>query len=58
MGFLDEMEATKGWKPATRNHRLSRIRSFFRYVAELEPTLAIHLAELRRITLKKEPDKS
>lgn len=57
-GFLDKMETEKNWEPATRNHRLSRIRSFFRYAAEFDPTLVIHLAELKRIHLKKEPDKS
>ena len=58
IGFLDEMEAVRDWKPATRNHRLSRIRSFFRYAAKLDPTLVIHLADLSRIKRKKEVDKS
>ena len=38
-GFLDQMEFEKGWKPSTRNQRLSCLRSFFRYAASMEPVL-------------------
>ena len=53
MSFLDEMERLRDWAPSTRNHRLSCIRSFFKFVSCLEPTLVIHLEELNRIPLKK-----
>ena len=56
--FLDEQETSKAWSPSTRNHRLSRIRSFFRYAASIEPTLVIHFEELRGIPQKKAQDKS
>ena len=47
MNYLDKMQQTKGWSPSTRNHRLARIRSFFRYVASIEPTLVFYLEDLR-----------
>lgn len=56
--FLDHMQQAKGWSPATRNHRLARIRSFFHYAASIEPTLAIYLEGLRGIPLQKEVNKS
>ncbi len=58
INFLDEMQRTKGWTPTTRNHRLARIRSFFQYVASIEPTLVIHLEELRGIPMQKDVNKS
>jgi site-specific recombinase XerD len=58
MGFLDEMEQSKGWAPSTRNQRLACIRSFFRFAACLEPILAIHLEGLNGIPLKKTTNKS
>ena len=58
MGFLDEMEKTKGWTPSTKNHRLGCIRSFFRFAASLEPVLVIYLEDLKGIPLKKSADKS
>ena len=56
--FLDEMENSRGWTPTTRNHRLSRIRSFFKFVADFEPTLIIYLEALKGIPQKKIIDKS
>ena len=56
--FLDEMEKQKGWVPDTRNHRLSIIRSFFRYVAGMEPAHVIYLEALKAIPRKKSMDKS
>jgi len=58
MNFLDKMQQIKGWTPSTRNHRLARIRSFFRYAASVEPTLVIYLENLRGIPLQKDVDKS
>lgn len=56
--FLDTMDAEKGWKPATRNQRLSCIRTFFRYVACMEPTMYAYVSELETIPLKKDINKS
>lgn len=58
MSFLDEMQQAKGWTPSTRNHRLARIRAFFRYVASIEPTLVFYLEDLRGIPLQKDVNKS
>lgn len=56
--FLDCMECEKGWKPATKNHRLSCIRSFFHYATCVEPALYAYAAELDSIPLKKAGNKS
>lgn len=58
LDFLDEMQQARGWTPATRNHRLARIRSFFCYVASIEPTLAFYLEELQAIPAQKDKNKS
>lgn len=58
INFLDKMQQTKEWTPSTRNHRLARIRSFFRYVASIEPTLVFYLEDLRGIPLQKDVNKS
>lgn len=57
-GFLDTKEDEKAWTPKTRNHRLGAIRSFFRYVAGLEPTLAYYLEDMKHIPLKRTKNKS
>ena len=57
-GFLDQMEFEKGWKPSTRNKRLSCLRSFFRYAASMEPVLYPCSAALGEIPLKKGADRS
>jgi len=56
--FLDARGEEMGWATKTRNHRLGTIRSFFRYVASLEPTLAYYLVEMKGIPLKKSKNKS
>ena len=56
--FLDKMAEMKGWSPSTRNQRLGRIRSFFKYAASLEPLLFIYQENLKGISLRKSPDKS
>lgn len=58
IGFLDAKEKEKNWTPKTRNHRLGTIRSFFRYAADIEPTLAFHIESLKRIPLKKAQNRS
>jgi len=52
--FLGETQRSKGWAPATRNQRLARIRSFFRYVADIESTFAIYFEKLIGIPLQKD----
>lgn len=56
--FLDKMENERNWSISTRNHRLSCIRSFFKYLANVEPILVIYYERLNRIPLKKDVDKS
>jgi site-specific recombinase XerD len=56
--FLDKMQLVKGWSPSTRNHRLARIRAFFRYVSSIEPTLVFYLEDLRGIPQQKDVNKS
>jgi len=58
IGFLDSYQKERGWSAATRNHRLSCIRSFFYYAVERDRTLVIYLEEMRRIKQQKGPDKS
>lgn len=48
-GFLDHMRTTRDWTATTYNQRLACIRSFFRYAATAEPTLAMHLADINGI---------
>ena len=49
------MRTTRGWTATTYNQRLACIRSFFRYAATAEPTLAMHLADLNGIPQLKTP---
>ena len=58
MKFLDTNEKERNWTPKTRNHRLGVIRSFFRYVADIEPILSCHINALSSIPLKKAKNKS
>ena len=52
-GFLEQMRAERNWTAATYNQRLACIRSFYKYAAAAEPTLAIYLADLTGIPLMK-----
>ena len=56
--FLDIKEKENSWTPKTRNHRLGVIRSFFRYVSSLEPTLSYYLENLKNIPMKKTQNKT
>lgn len=58
VAFLDYMEAEKGWKPATRNQRLSMIRSFFSYATCMEPANYVYSSRLDVIPLKKDTNKT
>jgi len=50
-GFLDSLEE-KGCSISTRNHRLNRIRAFYKYVSKMEPTAVIHQNEILKVPLK------
>ena len=54
-GFLQQTRTERNWTAATYNQRLACIRSFFKYAATAEPTLAIYLADLAGIPLMKAP---
>ena len=56
--FLDKMENERQWNTSTRNHRLACIRSFFKYLANIEPLLVIYYEQLKGFPLKKDVDKS
>lgn len=56
--FLDKMEKERKWSISTRNHRLACIRSFFKYLANIEPIFNIYLENLKGIPLKRDVDKS
>lgn len=58
IGFLDKMEIEREWSASTRNQRLACIRSFFKYVTNVEPILVIYYEELKGIPLKKDVNKS
>lgn len=58
LSFLDTMEIERNWSIATRNQRLACIRSFFKYIYTIEPTLVIYFNELKGIPLKKDINKS
>ena len=51
--FLDHLENERGCTIETRNHRLNRIRAFYKYAAKMEPTAVVHRAEILKVPLKK-----
>ena len=53
--FLDWLENVKNVQPGTRNHRLSVIRSFYKYVSKIKPALFNTYTEIRSIENKKAP---
>ena len=57
VGFLDDMETTRGCSVSTRNGRLNALRAFFHYSANTEPSTTIYQAEVDKVAMKKE-DKS
>ena len=50
--FLDCLEE-RGCSIETRNHRLNRIRAFYKYAAEMELTAVAHRSEILKVPLKK-----
>lgn len=57
LGFLAYLEAERGVAITTRNHRLSALKGFFRYVAYRDPLLAGHCRRVTLIPLKKHESK-
>ena len=51
--FLDYLETVRGCSIETRNHRLNRIRAFYKYAAKIESTAVIHRNEILKVPLKK-----
>ncbi len=54
--FLEYLETERGCGIATRNHRLNRIRAFYKYAANMEPAAVIHRKEILKVPLKTEND--
>jgi site-specific recombinase XerD len=53
LAFLRYSEEERKVTIGTRNCRLAALRSFFRFVADREPLIALHCAEILRIPTKK-----
>jgi site-specific recombinase XerD len=53
--FLSDMQKSRGWSKTTYNQRLSCIRSFYKYVAEAEPLLAMYRQDISAVHLLKTP---
>jgi site-specific recombinase XerD len=51
--FLEHLERDRGNGPRTRNHRLSALHGFFRYVALAEPALSLHCQRILAIPRKR-----
>ena len=51
--FLDSLERERGNGPRTRNHRLSALHAFFRYVALAEPALSLQCQRILAIPSKR-----
>ena len=49
--FLDSLEE-RGCSIKTRNHRLNRIRAFYKYAAKMEPIAVIHHNEILKVPIK------
>ncbi len=50
--FLDYLETERGCGIGTRNHRLNRIRAFYKHAANMEPAAVIHQKEILKVPLK------
>lgn len=51
--FLEHLERDRANRPRTRNHRLSALHAFFRYVALAEPALSLHCQRILAIPPKR-----
>lgn len=52
--FLDWLEKERNCCISTRNHRMSCIRTFFKYAVNMEPTVTASLINLGKIPVKKD----
>lgn len=52
--FLDWLEKKRNCSISTRNHRMSCIRTFFKYAVNMEPTVTASLVDLGKIPIKKD----
>lgn len=57
LDFLDHLEAERGNAAATRNQRLAAIKTFFRFLARLEPTMLAACERVCAIRAKTVPHK-
>jgi integrase/recombinase XerD len=53
LAFLDDLEATRGCTPRTRNARLAAIRAFFAFLAREAPSLLPQCQAIRGIPMKR-----
>jgi integrase/recombinase XerD len=51
--FLEHLEHDRGNRPRTRNHRLSALHAFFRYVALAEPAFSLQCQRILAIPAKR-----
>lgn len=51
--FLDWLESERKCSVSTRNHRLAALKSFYKYVAQEDPSLMMAYMELGRVPVKK-----
>jgi site-specific recombinase XerD len=58
LGFLDQLEQSRGCSTRTRNARLAAIRSLFEYIARQEPVLLVHCGQIRAIPIKRAEHKT
>ena len=56
LAFLDHLEKDRKSCPTTRNHRLSTLKSFCRFVAYAKPLMAAACRRVTLIPLKKHPE--
>ena len=50
--FLDYLETERGCSIETRNHRLNRIRAFYKYAAKMEPEAVVFQNEIAKVPTK------
>lgn len=53
--FLDWLETTRGCSVSTRNHRLSCIKSFFKYAGNMDITVTAYVSDIQKVPIKKVP---
>jgi site-specific recombinase XerD len=51
--YLEHLETERGCSITTRNQRLKCIRAFYSYAAKMKPVIIIHMAEIRKVPIKK-----